>query len=304
MIDNGTNPIKPRTSRGPLWPWLLILAGVLLVLTNLGWLNWLTIADYAMLLPLVLVALGLDMILKGRHRLLVVGGTVVVGALLMGAGPRWVSGPFPSMETVSQELQGARRAEVSLATGVSRLTVTGSARSDLLVEGDIQPRRGERVDTSFSVRGGTARYTATSTSRAFGGMFGARGGNWDLLLSGRVPLVLNVDTGVGDSRLELSGIDLERLSVNTGVGSATITLPDSGRFEADIDTGVGSATIQLPRGLAARIVVDKGIGSVRVPPSFTRDGDVYVSPDYATATDRVEIKIDSGVGDVDIVLIN
>jgi hypothetical protein len=244
------------------------------------------------------------MILKGRHRLLVVLGTLAAGALLMGTGPGWALGALPGAERVAQELQGARRAEVSLSTGVSRLNVRSSARADLLVDGAIQPRRGERIERSFSALGGVARFSASSAGSSIGGMFGNRGGTWDLLLSGRVPLTLRVDTGVGESILELSELRLEHLSLDTGVGATTVTLPTTGRFDAAIGTGVGAATVRLPRGLDARITVERGIGAVSVPSGFTRNGDVYLSPGFANAANRVELRVKSGVGAVEVVMVD
>lgn len=301
MSSNDTRNTTSASSTS-VWPWLLIAAGVLLVLGNLGWFSWMTLLSYASLLPLLLVAVGMDMILRGRHRAIVVLGTVAVAAFLVGVGPRWGYGAVPEPQTIAQGLQGARRAEVRLETGVSRVELRSSARADQLVEGVIHPRRGERIDRSFSAAGGWARFAAVSQGTSFGGMFGDRGGGtWDLVLGGRVPLALQVRTGVGHATMDLSELRLERLSLDTGVGAVNLTLPRSGRFEADLDTGVGSVTVRLPRSLAARVTVDRGVGSVSVPAGFSRDGDVYHSPGYASATDRVDLKLNSGVGSVNIV---
>jgi len=284
----------------PVWPLVLIAAGAFLLAANLGLLSWNALWNLWYVWPVALVAVGADLLLGGRYRLLVVAGAVVAAALVyattsgaVGAGPQGVP------EEVAQGLEGASRAEVSLSTGVTRLTVRGDPDAELLVAGTVTPMRGERVERSFAVAGGVARFSLDSEGRFTAPPFG-RGGVWDLTLTGRVPLALDVDTGVGDADLDLSGLRLERLELSTGVGAATITLPP-GDYEAAIDTGVGAATVRLPQGVEARLRVSRGIGAVSVPAGFARDGDVYTSAGYGSARERLDISLDTGVGAVDVV---
>src|SRR5690606_5936895 len=245
-----------------------------------------------------LAACGLAMLLQGRHRLpIVVGAIVAFGALSAGAGARLgTGGPAPEPMEVAQSLEGARRAVVALSTGVTDLTVRGDARSSLLVAGTVRPLRGERVQRSFDVAGGVARF-ALHREAGFARWLARAGrpGGW-------APVALTVDTGVGAADLDLSQAELERLDLDTGVGDTRVVLPARGRYAVGIDTGVGAVTVSVPRGLAARIEVSRGVGGVSVPSRFVPSGaDVYVSPDYATARHRVDLRIDSGVGAVRIV---
>ena len=301
-----TTANEPRPTRGaPVWPVVLIVAGALLLLGNVGWLSWHVLFSLELLFPPLLVAFGLDMLLQGRHRLLIVVGAIVAfAALSAGAGARLgTSGPAPEPMEVTQSLEGARRAVVALSSGVTDLTVRGDARSSLLVAGTVRPLRGERVQRSFDVAGGVARF-ALHSEGGFARWLGRAGrpGGWDLTLGGGVPVALTVDTGVGAADLDLSQAELERLDLDTGVGDTRVVLPARGRYAVDIDTGVGAVTVSVPRGLAARIEVSRGVGGVSVPSRFVPSGDdVYVSPDYATARHRVDLRIDSGVGAVRIV---
>ncbi len=285
-----------------MWPVVLIVAGVLLFAANFGWLRWDMLWGIAYLWPLALVAVGLDVLLRGRYRLLIVVGTLVAGVLLytgtsgsLGLGPA-----APAPEQIVQGFDGARRAEVRISTGVTRLVLNSDPGADLLVEGTVVPVRGERIESSFSVDRDTARFRLESAGRITP-LGGSRPGEWDLTLSGRAPLALDVDTGVGEALLDLSGLELERLELDTGVGASTVTFPASGSFVASIDTGVGSATIRLAQGVEARIVVSRGIGAVSVPGDFERIGDVYTSPGYGSASERVDLSIQSGVGAVEVV---
>ena len=46
---------------------------------------------------------------------------------------------------------------------------------------------------------------------------------------------------------------------------------------------------------------DQGIGSTRVDVSrFPRAGEVYQSADYATATNKIDIDLDGGIGSINV----
>lgn len=290
------------------WPLLLIGLGVLLLAANVGWLGWDALLRLGFLVPLAMVAVGADILLRGRHRLLVVLATLVAAALLYAGqsnalGFAGLGATTPAPESVSQSLMGAGRAEVTLRSGVAELRVSGGAASGLLAEGTIRPLRGERIERTFALAGGVARLTLESQGRV-AGFSGARAGLWELGLSGEVPLELSVDTGVGEAVLDLAELQLTRLALNTGVGASTVILPPAGSYEASISTGVGAASVRLPASLPARITVARGLGGIAVPADFERDGDVYTSPGFAAATERVELHVSSGVGLVDIDLID
>ncbi|HLV12614.1 MAG TPA: DUF5668 domain-containing protein [Trueperaceae bacterium] len=283
-----------------VWPLVLIAGGVVLFAANFGWLRWDALWSVWYLWPLVVIAVGVDVLLRGQHRLLVVIGTLLVGAAIYaGTSGSLGGGALLGSETISQGLEGASRAQVKIGTGVTRLVVRGDPATDLLVAGTVTPLRGETIERSFEVVGGVARFTIDSESRFTTVPFG-RGGVWELTLSGRVPLTLDVDTGVGAADLDLSGLTLERLELSTGVGASTVTLPP-GDYAAAIDTGVGAATIRIPAGAEARVTVSRGIGAISVPSGFEREGDVYVSEGYASARERIDLSVDSGVGAVSIV---
>jgi hypothetical protein len=52
--------------------------------------------------------------------------------------------------------------------------------------------------------------------------------------------------------------------------------------------------------MAARIRVDRGLGSLDVKNGFDQRGEDYVTRDFDTATNRVEIKLNGGLGRITI----
>jgi hypothetical protein len=78
-------------------------------------------------------------------------------------------------------------------------------------------------------------------------------------------------------------------------------LPEQGAFEARLSSGVGQLVVRVPPGLSVRVHSSTGLGTISVPSGYRRDGDVYTSPRYASAQDRVELWVDNGVGLIRVV---
>ena len=63
---------------------------------------------------------------------------------------------------------------------------------------------------------------------------------------------------------------------------------------------IGTTTVLIPAGMAARIEAVAGLGTTRVEGNYARQENVYVSPDYETAPNRVDLQIRGGVGSITI----
>jgi hypothetical protein len=282
-------------------PLVLIGLGIVFLLSNLGVVDWEAFGNLVRLWPLLLVALGLDLLL-GRG---VLGGLVtflIVAVVLAGIavsvfyfGGPW-QGPLVE-EPISQSLEGASRAEVELAFGAGRLEVGASSDPTALVEGRIAIVKNEDLRRSFSSSGGTARFTLKTQSHFTGR---ARDRVWTLRLNPTVPLSLKIATGVGEADLDLGGLRLTDFELQGGVGNAHILLPAHGRSSGRISGGVGKVRVTVPAGLGVRIEVRGGLGAVDTPSDYAREDHVYTSPDYETNESRVDLEIRGGIGNVTI----
>lgn len=126
---------------------------------------------------------------------------------------------------------------------------------------------------------------------------------WLVILYDDIPMDMNVDLGVGESDLNLSGLDLQSLVVDTGVGEATIDLtgewPES--FDVRIKGGVGETTVYLPENVGLRLEADTGIGSLVVN-GLQKEGDsnVYTNATYGESDVDITIDINGGIGEITV----
>jgi hypothetical protein len=291
-------PAAGRTT----WPYLLIGAGVLLLLANLGWFHLGSLWTLLNLWPVALIAVGVDVITAGRYRVAVVVVALIVAALWGSSGPRGVGlGGASGRVDVAHPLDGARAAEVVLRLGVGDVTIDAAAARGALVSGTILAGRNETITQRPSRSGTTARIEISSEQTGPTSMTGGDTRRWNLSLTRDVPLDLRLNSGVGRTTLDLRDATLSRLAYAGGVGETIVNLPGSGGYRGEFDLGVGATTVRVPQSVEARVTVRTGLGRASVE-GFDRDGDVYTTPGYASAAAnaRIDLVVQGGVGAVTV----
>lgn len=252
--------------RGPiLFPLILVALGFLLLFSNLGYIEfdfWNFIETWW---PLLLIILGLD---------------ILIGSLrARNVKPR----------TLALDLGTAPQAEVSINFGAGDLTI-GKAAPGKIVDGTFE---------------GEVRYDVKPDGRVWLKLeplnwwgWNPRGYRWNVGLSDAVPLKLSLDGGAANTNADLADLKVTDLRVKTGASSTVIKLPRAaGMTTVRVNAGAASVKLIVPEGVAARVHSNMAIGTNdidrrRFPPS----GGDYVSPDYATALNKIDIQFEGGVG--------
>lgn len=296
---------KKVRRRGLAGPVILIGLGIVFLLNNLGVMDWSVWEAIFRLWPVLLVAAGLE-ILVGRRSVL--GSLLAVAlTLVVLAGALWLfeagigTGQGGDAEEIVQALDGATQAEVTIAPAVGTLRVEALPESANLVEGVVRLGSGERLGREFAVEDEMATFTLRSVGNFV--PFVGRWGDewvWDLGLSPDVALELDVSLGAGQSDIDLTGLTVSNLDVSMGVGQITVVLPDEGRFEAEIENAVGNTVVVIPEGLEARIRFSTALVVRQLPDGYQHRDDVYVSPGYESAENRVDLEVDQAIGSVTI----
>ncbi len=156
-------------------------------------------------------------------------------------------------------------------------------------------RNGQRLEASLR--------TGDMTWFAPWDWWGSAGGlDWDVALNPTVPLSLNFETGASRAELDLTNLCVRELRVQTGASATVITMPaQAGATQARIESGAASVKVRVPDSVAARIEGTMGLGALNVNERrFPRRGGVYESDDYATAANRLDLRVEGGVGAVEV----
>ncbi len=118
---------------------------------------------------------------------------------------------------------------------------------------------------------------------------------------------LSIDAGASSLEIvSLGNARFDEMSFEGGVGSFDIDFRGKyeGESEARIEIGLGSADIIIPRDLAVRIETEGGnwLSSVDFHDDDLEeiDDDIYETPDFDEADDRLVLIIEVGLGSIDV----
>ncbi len=288
--------------------------GLVLLANSAGVLSWHVWLTLLSLWPLLLIAIGIDIIGKGAKQdwLRVVSSLVVLGGLgwvvLVGpaGGLRWDVPWGNDTASYSYSEPNARNvtnASIDISMPLSTLSVSDTRRGLVSVEADTP------YEPEFDTRRVATRTDITLDSQ------------WDgpVVMSGDAPRAavllgtgtshpiawdITVDTAAADCEIDLSELSVSGVDVSAGVALVDLTLgmpaTDSGDVPVIIDAGIIVANIRLPEG--AEFLVDSGVGlgSVDVERGVASSEGTWRSSGYDRADDRYIIRATGGMGSVDV----
>ena len=126
--------------------------------------------------------------------------------------------------------------------------------------------------------------------------------NWEALLTQNIPLTLDINSAASNISLDLDKLRVTEFSLSINAGNCKVTAPSSaGTTHMNIDANVANVEVIIPAGVAARVQPDTNLSDFGVDESrFHRDGDYYVSDDFGSNENQIELKIKCNAGKVHV----
>ncbi len=302
------------------WPIILIVGGIVLLLSNLGYLpepSWYLLSRFW---PVILIALGID-VLVGRRS---VAGAIIGGIfifLLLGAVvlavffaqqipllAEMARGPEMEHRALAHPAAGLESASVLIDWTDMPGTLYALDDSDQLIEAEVD----YYGTLAFNVEGSGdhADVQLDSYQEGFVISFGdyqVDDGVWKVGLNPDIVYDLDLDGGSGSNRFDLGALQVNALKLDVGSGATDLTLPEASTFEGEIDGGAGRLTLTLPEGVGLRITLNEGSGSFKTDARFVlAAGDedaeemVWKTTNYDTAKYMIDLNINQGSGNIEI----
>jgi hypothetical protein len=281
----------------------MIGIGVIFLLANLGYLNVSVWQMVLTLWPILIIAIGFDILIGRRSIWASIAGIVVIVAILFGSlwlfGATISSGIALTGEQFEQSLNGAARASVNIEGGAGDMQVGTANKPDVLLTGIVPSGSYDQIQTSYSVTGGNGTFILMDTGVQGFVPFGSiQGMGWSFLLTESIPLELSLGLGAGNFDADLRKSNLDALVINTAVGDTQVILPEIGRFDAQVTGAIGQIVIVIPRGIGVRVNPDTALVSLDIPDNYLSSGGVYESPNYDSADNRIDLSVDLAIGNV------
>lgn len=335
----GTTTAHRQGYRSLFWPVVLIATGVIWLLYNAGILNPENLVVLFRLWPLLLIAVGLDLLIGRRSQVvgtLIGVGTVLLILVLMIVGPS-IGLTGPSLEVrldqYAEPVEDATSATVRLDLSVAQTNITPLTNTENLFTADVS----HVGDMNYEVTGQAEKHITLSEDNSsimngtnfLAGLIRIDEEDlyWNIGLNPDIPLKLHINSGIGEGNFDLSDMQLIDLSINGGIGQTNLQLPsvdspynvdinngagelnlsiaEGAALNLNIKGGVGNVTIDVPDNVAVHIEGDTGIGNIEVPSGFQRlsdddDQGVWESLNFNEAARQIIITYDGGVGNMTI----
>ncbi|HEX9012756.1 MAG TPA: DUF5668 domain-containing protein [Anaerolineaceae bacterium] len=275
--------------------------GVLFLLGNFGYLTvntWQLILNYW---PVLLIALGID-ILIGRRAAIWAQALAIVLAVGLLAGIIWlsttntISGIAVTSQQISQPMQDVSSANVDLQMPAGDLRLAKGAPADRLVQANLRVADLQSIRQVYSVTNGRADYRLREEGVTVS--WGAQNAHylWDFQLNEKVPTDLSISLGAGQAQVDLTNLDTKSFALNVGVGQTIVTLPNNSDFNGKINTAVGEVVLRVPRNLPVTIRADRAITALSVQSGFQQDGGTITSS--GSGGTPAQVSIGTAIGTV------
>lgn len=290
LIVAGADDLIRR--EGVAWPILMIGAGVFLLLNYFGPRVWISWTHVAQLWPVILIAIGIDLVFKRESGWMAMIGILLTIALVGGAV--WVA--FQGYQVAADYSAvresyeaGAAYLDMDLSLRMGELILGSETDTGVLVQGNITP---DEFQDHLEQTGKLVSYKLENNNPSFY----PHTARWELDLTDMLGVNLMVDNGVGEVFLDLTGAELISLTVNQGVGRLVIYIPEVSSDEILIKQAVGTIQVQIPDNTRVAVDAQNGLSKVDFPSDFELEDGYYVSPGANQKNAELLIAVEQAIG--------
>lgn len=294
-----------------------IVVGLVLLGNTFGYLPWTVWVTMLSLWPLLLVALGIELLGKGLGLVWVraLSNVVLILGLLYGAfvlqpgtvGFGWavpgvrVTGvpysadtPHDSAVREGTAIVRAGAARLAIEAGTSLVHMSGVAPSDSAPE------------LNATVTSGVAEVSVDEPSRRTV-VLGVHDRTMELTLDGAVTWKrLQLDVGAVEGDADLRGLRVESVVVNVGASDLSLTLGRrSDDVKVDISGGAANVTLRVPADATVSLNSKSGLSMVNTPAGFRRLSGMPVLGESTWVSEgsggpSITVNVQSGVSNLDV----
>lgn len=293
--------MKDKKFNNIAWPLVLIGLGVIGLLSNFDILPRFSINAFLSLWPLILVAVGINILLAPsypRLRPWIGMGMLVLAISLVYLVPSLGSSPTAELKEAhfSEPIGNSASARVVLDLSIGETVVQTLSSGGSLIEADVTYYDRAEFDVSGSqdktIHLEIHNETNTIGFFNFPKFIDGQGLRTEIGLSPDIPLELVINVGVGKADLDLSGLTLKSVRINGGVGEIQIKLPAQEElYSVDIDGGVGEINITIQEGANLNLDIIGGIGEFKI--DVPTDASLHLDAEIDIGSIRVPDFLDS-----------
>ena len=306
LITGGLDSIFKR--EGFISPLIFIGLGMVFLLSNLGYSqlgNWQYLLRYW---PVIIIAIGLDILFPLRNLLTSIVGLLLAAGLI--AGILYLVSTNVNLQNTtlvsnhfSMPADDINKISVDLQMNAGEMTIGTDAEPANAVEGNLTLTEFSRVNQNERISNSTAFYSLKSGNFQFFDVTNNDNGvnRWDIELNSEYPTRIENTLIAGQMTSELS--DIHNLDMENTVifGESIVILPDHGDVNLNSSVIFGELKVVIPDDANVMIIIDTAINTVDAPQGYRRSGNKIFSPNYDANENPVKIEVSVPFGDINIV---
>jgi hypothetical protein len=289
--------MQPRY-RSLFWPAVLILAGVVALLVNVGVISIDRLILLVSLWPLILIVVGLEIIVRrGFHGTSADVAAALVVILAVAAAAAYIAiSPSPTATNkldVSAPVGELHQASLEVNAGSATIDVAGgSDLGSLLYRAHVE-YPGPRPDITFDRSTGALKISQNSNFP-----FGTANGRFSLSvqLNEEASWTVTENTGASKDTIKLPHVRVSAITVNTGASSEEMVLGQpTGIVPIEINGGALTVHVHRPSGAEASVRVSGGADNLDVDGHSQHGiGDLRYDSSGFGASDGYRITVNGG----------
>lgn len=287
--------------------------GILLLLGNLGVISWSVLSGIRQIWPLIIVAIGLNMLFNNHILIKMFTFTALVVALI-AAGMAYPPSDdwkfnfrFDGFDRDAASITREYPMEPSISSAELNLKVTAgslkiSSQDTGLLSGQF-PDNYEKENVVTANNGARKIFNLDGGAFTLGGNSQTdRGWEYQYELNNTIPWDVRIEAGATDADLDFSDIILKNLELNSGAGDIDIQIGKIDRKAIIVaDVKASDFKVSLPKDMGYKAIIEGSLHDITIEgDDYVKNGNVYTSDNYSTAAQKVDINLDVAVGNIQI----
>lgn len=272
---------------------VVITIGALLLLRNLGLLNfsiWESLRTYW---PVIIILLGISLIIKAKGfvSLLIIGTILILGASFFDSTD--IGATRSSAQTI--ELDNIEEVNLNLEYGAGDLAIS-SGNTGKLLRNDFKTTDQEDPKIEFSKSQDSATISLVKFDQEFS-FWRNPVSEWDIKLSKLPRYNIELNYGATNADIDLSELKVDSLDIESGATNTRIRFSNY-PISVDLSTGASSIELEFPKDSGVKMMIDGGVISVNFA-DFEKNGNTYTSANYDPKGDNnLILDIEAGASSI------
>lgn len=282
---------------------LLILAGVILFLFNIGYGSWVNIYEVAKYWPILLIIIGIGLLWQGKiprliAYLIIIISVIIVGAyMILGNQNSNIANDTKSTLSISrQQYPQVTKGQLDVNYGGGKLIISPGMQGILYADFNNTQVKEDIKVTKNNLN------VEISQAKGSGFLRTERPNRWQLEMSPELDWQLNLSAGAIDGHIDLNGVTIRELNCNMGAGNIVFVLGNNGEnSKITIEAGASNIKLLIADDTGVKIKVDGALNNNNLDKlGWIKTNDGFISPNYEKADSTVDCDIELSVGNLDV----